>query len=316
MNELDTMLNGREETLKPATKVNYRNTYARLRLLTGSPLSNLTDDEIILAIDTADITPSAKITLLIIAINIFKSQLRNADILYAFRDELNAILRDHNAERAKTNALPTGAILLKYLDTLFATGKYREYIVNYLLINYGVRNQDLNLIVSRDDSVVNNQDNFIILKNKTANYMRYVYKTSDVYGARNTKITSKQFIMAITFLLGDKKQIYLLSLKNGNRIADTGLGMSVKRMTLDGLGQSAYFKIMLSHNGKEQFEKLTASRGTDAKTALEYYSLDYKNELGAEQKSASEMNVKSVNGAEIIKKKKKLRVIENQLFKK
>ena len=39
------------------------------------------------------------------------------------------------------------------MGTLLNEDKYRDYIINYLLINYGVRNADINLLITTDKSV-------------------------------------------------------------------------------------------------------------------------------------------------------------------
>ena len=159
MNEFDTMISQR--TLADKTKTNYRNAYDRFIKLNGKPVSSSTDEEIIASIDNADLKSNSKITLLIPITNIVASLGRDTIKMKEYRDELNKQQTASNAVRAKTNTLPTGADIIKYTDNLFTGGKYRDFIINYLLITYGVRNQDLNVIITKDKAMIDDKFNYL-----------------------------------------------------------------------------------------------------------------------------------------------------------
>ena len=268
-------------TLTPATLTNYKNTYKRLRKLTGVPLGELSDKQLIKFISDADVSVGAKITLLITATNIFVSQSRDVVPLQRYRKILNESLKDANATKAGENDLPPMSELIKFTNELYKKKKYRDFVINYLMITFGVRNMDLNLLISASRKLVVDDENYLIVGKKSISYIRNNFKTSAVYGARKHIIKDKKFMNAVTELLGDKIETPLLTQKNGTRIAENTLGTYVKRLTYDRLGEGKYFKIIVSADGKANFERLTASRGTSTQVAMEHYDQTFKNEAGA-----------------------------------
>ena len=278
--ELMDMLNV-FDSLTSQTLVNYANTYKRLRKLTGVRLTELSDAELIKFISDADVSVGAKITLLVTATNVFVSQSRDVVALQRYRKLLNEALKDANATKAITNELPPASALIKYTAELYKRKKYREFVINYLMITYGVRNMDLNLIITAPRKLITDDENYLIIGKKSVSYIRNNFKTSAVYGSRKHIIKDKKFMTAVTELLGDKPETPLLTQKNGERIAENTLGTYVKRLTYNGLGEGKYFKIIVSADGKANFERLTASRGTSTQVALEHYDQSFKNEAGA-----------------------------------
>ncbi len=287
--EFTLMLDGRS-SLNEKTIINYRNTYGRLKSLLGSDVKSSSAKEIIKAIASADITASAKITLLIVATNIVQSQDRNKDVdmLTEYRGILNELLKSENATRAKTQKLPTGDELIKHTNDLYDDGKLREFVVNYLLINYGVRNRDLDCIITRDKRIINNTDNWLYLTDTSCEYIRYDYKTKEKYGSRFATITDERVLVALNNLLLKKTSVYLLATKTGGRMSQNSLGSIIKRMTM-GLGEGKYFKIMLAFYGKDKFEKMTSSRGTSGEGAQVNYDLGFKNEFAEAKQHADAM---------------------------
>ena len=288
--EFTIMIDGRS-SLNEKTIVNYRNTYGRLIGILGKELKSSSSKEIIKAIASADITASAKITLLIVATNIVQSQERSKDVdmLTEYRGILNELLKSENATRAKTQKLPTGDELIKHTNELYDDGKLREFVVNYLLINYGVRNKDLDCIITRDKRIINNTDNWLFLTDTSCDYIRYDYKTKEKYGARFATITDERILTALNNLLLKKSSVYLMATKTGGRMSQNSLGSIIKRMTL-GLGEGKVFKIMLQHYGKDKFEKMTASRGTSGEVATQHYDLGFKNEFAEQKQHADVMS--------------------------
>lgn len=293
-NEFNKMIENRG-SLNPKTITNYQNTYKRLIKLLDKTIGESSVKEIIKAIASADITASAKITLLIVATNIVQSQERLEDLikLEKYRDILNDALKEDNATRAITQKLPSGKSLIDYTNSLYDDAEYREFIVNYLLINFGVRNKDLSAIITRDKSMINERDNWLFVSDNEVEFIRFDYKTADKYGARFNTITDERVIDAIKKLLLKKSSVYLLATKNGKRISDSSIGTIIKRMTMD-LGEGKYFKIMLKHYGKDNFEKMTASRGTSNAVAQIHYDLDFKNEVSKAKQKADKMTAEFI----------------------
>ena len=110
--------------------------------------------------------------------------------------------KEKNAELEKT--LPSYETYAYYIDEVYKAKNWKSYIVNYLLFKYGVRNLDLDLIITRDKSAVskiNNKDSevnylYITPSNKYIRYIRNRYKAVNSYGRKVIDITAKKFINA------------------------------------------------------------------------------------------------------------------------
>ncbi len=172
---------------------------------------------------------------------------------------------------SKTENLPTIAQLREHLEGLFLEDKYREYIINYLLINYCVRNKDVDVTVTTDISNIN--DNELIICHDKVIYVRRNYKTFETYGAKEILINDVRFLYACREYIGKKTSRYLLETPKGTKIEDSGLSKYVSSRTFNKIGEGRIFKVMIRKIGKE-LEELCESRGTDIRTMMEYYVND------------------------------------------
>lgn len=279
--ELTTMLMHFKD-VSDKTKNNYKNAYNRVMVLTGNtPLSSLTDDAIVESINKADITPSAKITLLIVIHNVFVSIARDTTALRSFRSMLNENLKSANAEKAKTNDLPSARELRKHLNELYVKKQFREYTINFLLTEFNVRNMDLNCIITRAGKVDTDEtDNWLIIKKSYVMYVRNNYKTISQHKKQIHKITNAKLLHAVNALIGNDETGYLLVNKLGNRFNADSIGNYIRRMTYNEIGEGKMFKILVSCADKRKTEKMSASRGTTAGVVLEYYDQAFQNCAG------------------------------------
>ena len=122
------------------------------------------------------------------------------------------------------------------MESLYKEKDYDAFLVNYLLINFGVRNQDIDLIITIDKEDVRPNDNYLLVQKSTIKYIRYNYKTSETYGAKQNVIRSAKVMRACMELLGDEPNPLLLARNNGKRIADNSLNNAVSSKTFDGIG--------------------------------------------------------------------------------
>lgn len=304
-NEIEFLVETRKGSLSANTITNYKNYYRRLRTLIPTQIKDTSEETIITAIrqavytadDTKDETKigkalpvSVKQSLLNVAIVIRQVYNKPIADLIDFRTASKDDLLEANVERNKSlkETLPTYKVLVDYTEQLLKDEKWEKYIINYLLISFGVRNMDLDLTITRNASIVNNKDNWLILRKNSVRYMRYVFKTADTFECRENEIKSEKFIYAVEEIIGDKTSIPLLRTADGERIKKVNLNKYISRATYDELGQGAYFKISLNKN-KADIERLSANRGTSSKNVIEYYDVDFKNEEG-KQKALQKAN--------------------------
>ena len=302
VNEIDYLLATRSGSLKATTLENYKNYYRRLRLLIRTPIINTDEDLIIHMIDTGIYTDTdtkdekkiglslpinIKASLLNVAIVIRQLYDRPVDKLLFYRKSLKGDILEENVGRAKElkTTLPSYTELMDYTEKLFENGQYVKFVINYLLLSLGVRNMDLDLIITRNNNLVNNKDNWLVIRKTSIRYLRYNFKTADAYECRENEIKSDKLRQALEAILGDNndEETYLLKTADGERLKKVNLNKYISRATYKDLGQSKYFKVMLNRK-KTDIERLSVNRGTNFNTMIQHYDIDFK-DLEGKQKA-------------------------------
>ena len=187
-------------------------------------------------------------------------------------------LRDKIIKGRKAGLKDLGAKLpsLSYITDELKKLTGKRFIINYLMINNALRNKDLNLkFVSKlpDEKT----ENYIILKNKTADLYITDYKTESTYGDKKIEIKDPKFISELRGLkLNDGD--YLLPLQNGSKINSVStFNDKIVRLTIDGLGQNKIVKIvirsLLNNKSFDKLEQISKDRGTSLETLLKSYNL-------------------------------------------
>lgn len=276
------------------TRVNYKNMYKRLRPLLKQDVKDSSADEIINAIKNYDTTATSRKSMLNVAIVIWRANKKDLKDFIKYRDDLAGDSFDESKE--KDEFIKSKGVTIKtltdYMNNAFINEDYVKYVINYILLNYQVRNEDLDLIITTDKKQLNDTDNFIYVKQASADYIRNKYKTVDTYGKQKHLIRNKNFIEALYQILdrgkdgvAERKTDYLL--KTGNKHISTGyLNNYIAKNTYDNLGTSNYFKIMSTN--KKNIEKMSINRGTDPNTILHSYNLNKKVDLNKLKKKNTE----------------------------
>jgi len=156
-----------------------------------------------------------------------------------------------------------------------------QYLINYMMINHGLRNKDLNLKFVK--SIPEESDeNMIKIKGKNAILNINSYKTEKSHGEKDIKVSDLKFLQELKKLKLDDGD-YLLSLKNGDKIKNiTTFNDKIKKLTIGNLGQNKIVKVVIKHllNNK-QFDKLESlgrDRGTSMSVLLTSYNLENGND--------------------------------------
>jgi hypothetical protein len=227
------------------------------------------------------------LALLNVAIVIKQTHELKTDQLIKFRDtgreKLSEQIATKNVELEKE--LPSLNELKSFMESLYKEKDYDAFLVNYLLINFAVRNQDLDLIITIDKEDVRPNDNYLLVQKSTIKYIRYKYKTAETYGAKVNTIRSQKVMKACMELLGDEPNALLLARNNGKRIADNSLNNAVSSKTFDGIGEGKYMKIIVRDSGKS-VAQISKSRGTAVATISSNY--DVKNQEAVKTQTAGE----------------------------
>jgi len=199
-------------------------------------------------------------------------------LLLAERDK-NKTFIDLNIKQTNIEIqgkLPAYKKLVEYTDNLYDKNKYIDYVINYLLINYFVRNKDLLFeIVQKKKDMVDQSKNYMWLPkhNRKCELVRQNYKTANVYGKKSIIITDPKFILAIKRIFGCQKY----NLDCGDIIPnETQVGYYIKKATMDELGEGSYFKIAVNEfkNDLQKLKEMSNYRGTSVDTIINSYDVD------------------------------------------
>ena len=174
--------------------------------------------------------------------------------------------KERNKELKKT--LPTLKELQQFNLQNYKDKRFRAFIINYLLLNYGVRNKDLNLIITRISKNLDKTKNYLVVRKNTINYIRNDYKTKNVYNSKKNVIKSLRLLEAAEELLGDKDHVSLLQ----NTI---NLGQEIQKYTYNNLLEGDIFKIVVSSKKKlKDIENITNKRGSSVNAVISNYNLN------------------------------------------
>jgi len=161
-----------------------------------------------------------------------------------------------------------------------------QYIVNYLIINLGLRNQDINLrFVKAFDK---EDDNQIKVSGKKVKLLIKDYKTEKSFGDKELEVNDSKFLQELKNMKL-KDNDYLVSMKNGDRVNNLiTWNDKIKKLTIGNLGQNKLIKIvikdLLNNKSFDKLEKLSKSRGTSMQVLLSSYNLHNGNDDNKEKK--------------------------------
>ena len=190
------------------------------------------------------------------------------DIRTKNAEKINEENKEKNKELAQN--LPKYSELIEYTEDLFNKKNWIGYVINRLLLDYNVRNEDIDLIITRNKNEINNEDNFILVSPRAITYIRNKYKTAQTYKKKTHNITDTKLRKAIRNIL-DMNETDTYTLLKGKDI-----GYFVMKYTKDKLGEGNYFKIAVNENlgDLQKLGEMSANRGTSIDTIKEFYDLE------------------------------------------
>jgi hypothetical protein len=258
-----------------ATQKQYRIQYNKLYKLLDKPV-NETSENKILEIVKEQSNVNNQQALLNIGLVVRKLYGLSVKKLEEFREKLklkiNESIKKKNIELKET--LPSYDDLIQYTEMLWENSEWTDYIINYLLIHYQVRNEDLDFqIIKRKKDANDTTKNYMWLQSGKVTYIRNRYKTDKTYGKKVNVITNKQFITAIRRVLGCQASELKCGVFIPNRSA---IAYYIQKATYKQLGESKYVKIVINHFRKnlDKLKEISDNRGTDLKTILSYYDVE------------------------------------------
>ena len=256
------------KAVSDTTKKNYRDQYERITRLTGKTIADTGEVELLQAIQALNPknNPTSEWTLINLPLMIRRQHNKSIAIFEARRLILQPLMEQHNSKLKKDlhNSLPTKDELTTFTQELFNKKKYKEFITNWLILTYGVRNKDIDAFITTatDHKLMNdNTINYLIIKETQVEWIINEYKTLMTFGVKNIIIKNKQFMDAL-------KQEHIKS--------SSGLSTYIIRQLYNGLSEADYFKVNMNwintqHNTTELLERFSRTRGTSLANIMTYY---------------------------------------------
>jgi len=187
--------------------------------------------------------------------------------LIAYREKLKVEIKDAQRQNNQVlqETLPSYDELVEYTESLKGKNDL-YYILNYLLMNYNVRNEDLHFkLITRKKEAEDTNFNYIWLSPKKVEYIRNVYKTANNYGQKLYIITDKSFMSAVRRLIKDSWEAPAME----------QMPYIIKKATLLGIGEAKYLKIIINHfrNDIDKLKQISERRGTSLITLMDSYDI-------------------------------------------
>ena len=254
---------------------NYKSQYLKLFKLIGKPIAETSQIKLLKIINETETNLNTKQMLINVSLQIRLMDKLAVDKLLAEREtNKNALVgKVKQTNLTLQQSLPSYDELIDYLEALYQTSNWTNYIINYLLINYNVRNQDLNFKIVRFlRDTKDKTQNYIWLAPKKIVYVRNVYKTASIYGQKKITITDPKFTVAIKRVYacqkhGDDGCVFIPNIDQ--------LGYHIMKSTYKQIGEGAVLKVIINHYIKDvaKLTEISKNRGTDISTLLANYNI-------------------------------------------
>jgi len=244
----------------------YITQYNKLYKLLGKDISEASQKKLMDTVKDID-NPNSRQALLNIGILIRTAKNLDTKELIKYRDSLKEDIKTAQKKNNTTlsETLPSYEELEEYTESLKGKNDI-NFIINYLLMNYNVRNEDLHFkLITRKKEAKDTNFNYIWLSPKKAEYIRNVYKTAGNYGQKLFIINDKPFMSAVRRLIKD----------NWEAPAMEQMPYIIKKATLMGIGEGNYNKIIVNkfRDNIDILKQISERRGTSITTLLDSYDI-------------------------------------------
>ena len=274
MAELERLLKSVEGKSDNTIKA-YKLQYKKLSNLLDKDVGEASQDKILDVVKQHE-NNNGKQALLNIAILVRRLDGKSVAELEKMREKLKGAIKTDikNKNTNLSSSLPSYQDIVDYTESLYEKSDWTNYIINYLLLNYNVRNKDLlfDIVRRKKYTKEDKTKNYIWLSDTFVEYIRNDYKTAAIYGQNIIRIKDKKFITAIrrVFACQRHNEECGVFIPNENQ-----LGYYLKKATLGGIGEAAYNKIIINHfrTDIDKLKQISKSRGTSISTLLEFYDI-------------------------------------------
>jgi len=212
--------------------------------------------------------PNTRLDMLNLIIVIRNELELSVEKLKEYRSELKQQQKAHQVQKMQTagDKLMTYTEFTKALSEAYLKDEYKKYIVNYLMMRYGVRNKDLNLSIVKTKKEMTDGNNYLLLKKDKVVYIRDDFKTRSTYGKKTHEIHDNIFHECV------KKAGV------GKLIPEAQISNGLRKLYLNKMGEAKVFKMMIDHyydkDEPASIKRLAADRGTSLSVVQGFYNIN------------------------------------------
>lgn len=212
--------------------------------------------------------PNTRLDMLNLIIVIRNELELSIEKLKEYRSELKQQQKAHQVTKMADagDKLMTYEDFVKALQEAYNKQEWKKYIVNYLIMTYGVRNKDLNLEIVKTKKEMKEGNNYLLLKKDKVVFIRDDYKTHKTYGKKTHEIHDKLFYEAV-------KKTGL-----GKLIAEQQISNGLRKLYINKMGEAKIFKMMIDKyyddDDSASIKRLAADRGTSLSVVQGFYNVN------------------------------------------
>ena len=280
-NEMNYVLN-QNISIKESSKTQYRNVYKRWLEVSDRQIKDCSEDSVINILGKIECASNTKNTVVSAILMIRKFHNLPIQKIQRWRDTKLRVLIDQSkvaADKITAELLPTYNELNNHVKKLYKEKQWLNYIINFMLVKYCVRNIDLNCFITQDKTMMqragnNDKNNMFYISPTYVVYIRRDYKTYDTYGEKRIAIRSVPFRNALLNFLDDKPDGWLFGA--GDKImTQPSISNYIMQHSYGGLGEGRVAKAVLSFYAQKgdinSIRRISKSRGTNLETLIDYY---------------------------------------------
>jgi hypothetical protein len=275
-NELNALIESKQNQARPitpTTQQKYKQTYNYLTeslKKSGDWITDASSENLVKIINKLDMKNAGKLLNLNLFIMIRKNTL-DIQTLIDLRTKLSKKLEQDTKQyiQHKRETLPSYKIIVKYIDELYKDKKYTDFLINYLIFTYGLRNKDVNLTIITNENYKNVDiaKNYLIIRKTDCILIVNDYKTSSTYGVKKIAVRSRRVLDCANKL----REGPILVNKFNEPVNDGNISYYIN--LYENLNESDLFKIHLLHiqtlpNPIKELAKICYTRGSCNITAI------------------------------------------------
>ena len=266
--------------LSKASNSSYNSLYKKLRndLPKDQDIAQYSQSELLKYMKTI-VKPNSQQSMINIAILVLKMKEKPVDKLLQEREnnklKIQELVKIKNIYLGTT--LPKYEELVNHTQSLYDEGRWTDFLINYLLLNFQVRNKDLlfEIVLKKKDMVDETKNYMWYNKAKSSvHYVRNNYKTASTYGKKINIITDIPFVVAIKRVIAHQK----FKESGGTFIPnESQLGYYICKASYNKICEGNFVKIIINkfRNDIDKLKEISENRGTSVDTLLSNYDIEF-----------------------------------------